>query len=253
MRGSGRHRQSVADSSFDAWTRFYQQDANAPNAIVSYYAKGALVALALDLLLRRDAGVRLDDIMRHLWAEHGRPGVGVPEDGVQRAAEAVSGLELGDFFARYVHGTEDPPLAVLLDTVGVALRSRPRSGRDDRGGTAAGDSVVPSWAGAVVADEQGRTRVRTVYADSPAEAAGLSPGDELVAVAGLRATATGLDEALRRYPAGEAIAVHAFRNDELITTTLRAAEPPRDTYYLEMVAEPTPEQEQRREEWLGHP
>ncbi|MGM0411986.1 MAG: M61 family metallopeptidase [Pseudomonadota bacterium] len=253
LRGSGRHRQSVADSSFDAWTRFYQQDANAPNAIVSYYAKGALVALALDLLLRRDAGVRLDDVMRRLWVEHGRPGIGVPEDGVQQAAEAVSGLDLGDFFVRYVHGTEDPPLAELLETVGVALRSRPRSGRDDRGGTAGGDSVVPAWTGAVVADEQGSTRVRTVHAGSPAEAAGLSPGDELVAVAGLRATAAGLDEVLRRYPAGEALSVHAFRHDELITTTLRATEPPRDTYYLDLVAEPAPEQEQRREEWLGHP
>ena len=253
LRGSGRHRQSVADSSFDAWTRFYQQDANAPNAIVSYYAKGALIALALDLLLRRDGGVRLDDVMGYLWREHGRPGIGVPEDGIQQAAEAVSGLDLGDFFARYVHGTEDPPLAELLDTVGVALHGRPRAGRDDRGGTAGSDSTVPAWIGAVVADEQGRTRVRTVHADSPAESAGLSPGDELVAVAGLRATAAGLDEILRRYPAGEALPVHALRGDELITTTLRAAEPPRDSFYLEMVAEPTAEQEQRREEWLGHP
>jgi predicted metalloprotease with PDZ domain len=253
LRGSGRHRQSVADSSFDAWTRFYQQDANAPNAIVSYYAKGALVALALDLLLRRDAGTRLDAVMRRLWTDYGRPGIGVPEDGVRAAAEAVSGLDLGDFFDRYVHGTEDPPLAELLATVGVRLGTRPRSGRDDRGGTPPGDSPAPAWTGAVVADDQGRARVRTVHAGSPAEAAGLSPGDELVAVAGLRATAAGLDEILRRYPAGEALAVHALRADELITTTLRPAEPPGDTFYLEFDSEAGTAEQQRREEWLGHP
>lgn len=253
MRGSGRHRQSVADSSFDAWTRFYQQDANAPNAIVSYYAKGALVALALDLLLRRDAGTRLDDVMRRLWADYGRPGIGVPEEGIRATAEAVSGLDLGDFFARYVHGTEDPPLAELLATTGVALRTRPRGGRDDRGGTPPGDSPAPAWTGAVIADEQGRARVRTIHAGSPAEVAGLSPGDELVAVAGLRATAAGLDEILRRYPAGEALPVHALRGDELITTTLRPAEPPGDTYYLEFQPEAGEAEKQRREEWLGHP
>ena len=253
MRGSGRHRQSVADSSFDAWTRFYQQDANAPNAIVSYYAKGALVALALDLLLRRDAGTRLDEVMRRLWSEYGRPGIGVPEGGIRATAEAVSGLDLGDFFQRYVHGTEDPPLAELLATTGVALRTRPRGGRDDRGGTPPGDSPAPAWTGAVIADEQGRARVRTVHAGSPAEVAGLSPGDELVAVAGLRATAAGLDEILRRYPAGEALPVHALRGDELITTTLRPAEPPGDTYYLEFQPEAGEAEKQRREEWLGHP
>ncbi|MFP4130608.1 MAG: M61 family metallopeptidase [Thiohalospira sp.] len=253
MRGSGRHRQSVADSSFDAWTRFYQQDANAPNAIVSYYAKGALVALALDLLLRRDAGVRLDDIMRHLWAKHGRPGIGVPEDGVREAAESVSGLDLEAFFNRYVHGTEDPPLAELLASVGVALHARARAGQDDRGGTAPGNAPPPAWIGAVVTDEQGRARVRTVHAGDPAEAAGLAPGDELVAVAGLRATAAGLDELLRRYPAGEALPVHALREDELITTTLRPAEAPRDTYYLAFEPEAGAAEKQRREEWLGHP
>ncbi|MFW6350341.1 MAG: peptidase M61, partial [Thiohalospira sp.] len=76
---------------------------------------------------------------------------------------------------------------------------------------------------------------------------------ELVAVAGLRAMAAGLDELLRRYPAGEALPVHALREDELITTTLRPAEAPRDTYYLAFEPEAGAAEKQRREEWLGHP
>lgn len=73
-RAPGRHKQSVAESSFDAWTRYYKQDENSPNALVSYYTKGSLVALGLDLLIRRDSGGvhSLDDVMRLLWRRYGR-------------------------------------------------------------------------------------------------------------------------------------------------------------------------------------
>ncbi|HID48486.1 MAG TPA: M61 family peptidase, partial [Chromatiales bacterium] len=79
LRNPGRFRQSVADSSFDAWTRFYQQDESAPNTIVSYYAKGSLLALSLDLTLRQATHQRhsLDDLMRRLWQDYGRPGRGL--------------------------------------------------------------------------------------------------------------------------------------------------------------------------------
>ena len=81
LRGSGRHQQSVADSSFDAWTKFYRQDENASNAIVSYYTKGALIALALDLMIREASnGQRsLDDLMRQLWQRYGRTPTASPK------------------------------------------------------------------------------------------------------------------------------------------------------------------------------
>ncbi len=83
LRGPGRLNQSLAESSFDAWSKFYRPDENTPNAVVSYYAKGALVALALDLTLRagtagkRGGHVSLDDVMRALWQRYGQTGVGV--------------------------------------------------------------------------------------------------------------------------------------------------------------------------------
>jgi predicted metalloprotease with PDZ domain len=72
--------QSIAESSFDAWTKYYRQDENAPNAIVSYYLKGGLVALLLDLKLRAENKGTLDDVMRYLWRKFGKTGQGVPED-----------------------------------------------------------------------------------------------------------------------------------------------------------------------------
>ena len=94
MRRPGRHVQSVTDSSFDAWTKFYQQDEDAPNAIVSYYSKGCMVAFVLDLTLRLDGGTSLDAVMRRLYERYGETGNGVPEDGVQAAIAKLTDLDL---------------------------------------------------------------------------------------------------------------------------------------------------------------
>ncbi|MBL8485102.1 MAG: M61 family metallopeptidase, partial [Rhodocyclaceae bacterium] len=123
-RGPGRTLQSVADSSFDAWIKYYRQDENAPNAIVSYYQQGALVALALDLELRSGRSARhvsLDDFMRLLWARYGDGGEGVPETGVADLLRELSGRDWKGFFARHVDGTEPLPLVELFATAGLAL------------------------------------------------------------------------------------------------------------------------------------
>ena len=146
LRSPGRLAQSVAESSFDAWIKFYRQDENAPNAIVSYYAKGSLVALALDLTLRTSSGASLDDLMRALWVRHGHPGIGVPEDGIEKLASELAGHDLGDFFTRYVFGTDDPPLARLLADFGVSLQLRAATGPKDRGGKAALDDTAAQHA-----------------------------------------------------------------------------------------------------------
>ena len=132
-KGSALHKQSLADSSFTAWTKFYRQDENAPNAVISYYAKGALAALALDLYIRRETGNQksLDDVMKALWTEFGSKGIGVPEDGVERLSERITGLDLSEWFDAVVRGVGTLPLEELLSTVGVDLRARePKSHAD---------------------------------------------------------------------------------------------------------------------------
>jgi predicted metalloprotease with PDZ domain len=97
LRGSGRTKQSVADSSFDAWSKYYRQDENAPNAIISYYTKGSLIGLALDLTIRAKTGgaKSLDDVMRALWERYGRD------------FYEISGGRFKPFFDKYIRGTED--------------------------------------------------------------------------------------------------------------------------------------------------
>ena len=254
LRGSGRFLQSVEESSFDAWTRFYKQDANSPNAIVSYYAKGSLIALALDMTLRKESGGRfsLDDVMREAWAQFGETGIGMPERGLETIARSVTGLELADFFERYVRGTGEIPLQGLLRTVGVHLHERPASDSKDMGGKAASeDAVPPPWLGATLARDGTESRFRVVHAESPAEKAGIAPGDEAVALDGLRLTAENLDARLRDYHAGDTVKFTVFRDHRLLNLKVRLVKPRDDTYYLTVDDEADVDAERERLSWLS--
>jgi len=249
LRAPGRHVQSVADASFDAWIKFYRQDENSPNALVSYYAKGALVALALDLQLRVDGRTTLDDVMRVLWQRYGAVGIGVPEDGIANLASELAGRNLSDFFARYVHGTEDPPLASLLAAHGITLGLRAASGNSDRGGKPAAAPVgARNWLGVKVG---GELRLQHVYSGGPAERAGLAPGDTLVALGGIKASADALNMLAERGVADSRVAIHAFRRDELMTFDVELATAPLDTAFLTLAADAPPDVAARRASWLG--
>jgi predicted metalloprotease with PDZ domain len=217
LRGNGRHKQSVAESSFDAWTRYYRQDENSPNAIVSYYAKGALVALGLDLLIReQSAGTRsLDDVMRLLWQRFGRDfyrgnAQGLGETAMPELVLEATGVDVRDFVARHVDGTEDVPLVDLLLAQGVFLFVKPAS-------------ELPAMG--VRAGRQGEDwRLATVYEGGAAHRAGMSAHDVLVAIDGLRVSGSaGLDPHMARHQIGDVVDVHAFRRDELRHFRVRLA------------------------------
>ena len=248
LRTPGRHRQSVADSSFDAWIKFYRQDENSPNAIVSYYAQGALVALALDLTLRAAGDHSLDDVMRALWQRHGRTGVGVAEDGLESIVRDVAGIDVTGFFARHVRGTDELPLASLLDAFGVALHVRAASGASDRGGQPAAGAMPTCWFGAKVGRD---LALQHVFSGSPAERAGLAARDVLVAIDGLRASVEAMDALVTHHGSGERIIVHAFRRDELIIAEVVLDEAPLDTCYLTLRDDAPADVLARRRAWLG--
>ena len=212
LRGSGRTKQSVADSSFDAWSKYYRQDENAPNAIVSYYGKGSLVALAFDLTIRaKTSGTKsLDDVMLALWQRFGRDfyptvGRGVTEKEVEALFDEISGMKLKSLFERYVRGTEDIPVAKLYAPFGVKLA-------DER------KSAKPSF-DAGLGRDGADCKLTQVHEGGAAHKAGLSAGDVVIALDGLRVSGApgGLDGMLARFKVGDTVAVHAFRRDELMT------------------------------------
>ena len=253
LRGSGRHHQSVADSSFDAWTKFYRQDENASNAIVSYYTKGSLIALALDLMIREtsDGQRSLDDLMRLLWQRYGQDPDGVPEGAIEQHAAELVGQPLDDFFANTLYGCEDPPLRDLLQRIGIDLELRPGTGQQDRGGKPAPDATpaAPSL-GLRLAATGSDAKVAAVFDDGPAQRAGIAASDILIALDGLRITRGNLEKQLKRYPTGATLAVHAFRRDELMAFQLQLQAAPTDTCYLRQQDVPDAATVQRRNRWL---
>ncbi|HEY1090788.1 MAG TPA: peptidase M61, partial [Burkholderiaceae bacterium] len=158
----GRHVQSLAASSYEAWTKYYLPDENTPNAVVSYYAKGALVGLALDLSLRA-AGSGLDALMQALWRRSS--GGPIDEALIFSAVTELGGAALTEQLRAWVHGTEDLPLAELLAQQGVSWKADKLPLAQRLGLRMQGDTL----------------KIRTVLSGSPAAAAGLSAGDELLA------------------------------------------------------------------------
>ena len=253
QRGAGRARQSVAESSFDAWIKFYKPDANAGNAVVSYYAKGALIALCLDLKLRleTDGRVSLDDVMRACWKAYGQTGTGMPEDGFERLCDQVSGLDLGDFFDATVRGTGELPLEALLRSHGVELHTRVRAGAKDRGGVEGDASTaLRVFTGAALVNKSGASVFKSIDTCSPAELAGLAPGDRAVALDGLRLSAANVDERLKAYRAGDSLTLTVFRDDELLNLDLELRAAPKDTCYLTVDDDVSDEVVARRAAWL---
>ena len=253
VRMGGRLRQSVEESSFDAWTKFYKQDANSPNFIISYYTKGSLIACALDLTIRRVTNGKhcLDDVMRECWRRFGDGKTGMPERGLESIAQEVSGADLEDFFERYVRGTADIPMDNLLLDCGIRLCMRPAQNSRDVGGKPLSDGDPSDlWMGASLVKRGNRSVFNRVVAGSPAERAGLAPGDEAVAINDLKLSAANIDRCLREYHTGDEISLLVFRRDELMNLSVVLAEMPEDTCYLVIDPEASESAEKNRSAWL---
>jgi predicted metalloprotease with PDZ domain len=249
QRTPGRHVQSLAESSFEAWIKYYQPDENSPNQTISYYVKGALAALCLDLRLRRDSLVSFDDVMRALWTRYGALGEPVPEGGFERIASELSGLDLRSFFDMLLRSTQDLPLTELLADFGVQAVLRPTTGAGDEGGRA--DTKTPPPVTLGLALRPGDTAVAHVYADSAAAKAGLAGGDQLIAVDNLRVSAGNWTRFLETLTPGREVTVHFFRGDELLTAALTPAVAPADTWTFTLMDVGNNDVLARRHAWLG--
>jgi predicted metalloprotease with PDZ domain len=245
LQRTSRLKQSIADSSFDAWIKYYRQDENAPNSVVSYYQKGSLVGLALDLTLRAETKGRisLDDVMRALWKrarDGGADYTGVEEDEFVEVAEQVSGLALARRLQEWTEGTRDPDFAALLATVGIRFAARP-----------AVDAPHFALLGAKTTPSGTDCRLAHVFDGSPAQRAGLSANDVLVALGGLRVTPSNLDSLLTRYAAGDVVECLAFRRDELMRFEVKLATRPPLKYTLTADEKPPKAALRLKAAWLG--
>jgi predicted metalloprotease with PDZ domain len=171
LQAPGRQVQSVAQASFDAWVKYYRQDENTPNATISYYTKGALVALCIDLTMRSEGTANLDQVMRGLWVRcKGGP---LSEADLLAELEFQTGRSWKKEIKAWVHSTQELPLKTLLSSHGVVVHEDPPQ--------------MAQRLGLRVAETQGVVQVKAVLRGGAAEKAGMAAGDEWWAVASPKA------------------------------------------------------------------
>ncbi|SEA19301.1 M61 family metallopeptidase [Alkalimonas amylolytica] len=224
--------QSLEDSSFDAWTKFYKQDENAVNAIASYYAKGALVALALDAALTAH-GRSLPQLMQQLWQDYLTSGT--PNGAIASVLKSWQLPELASQLTNWVQQPKPIPLADHLPALGLALNWRAPLKPDDLSGPAASNGNA--WLGAQYLSTEQGIKLTAVYDQGPAHQAGLMVGDELLAVEGFRLNSNSVTELLLRLPKQKALSLHLFRRDRLLERTLELTAPPATVAQLTIVDE----------------
>jgi len=209
LRGPGRHKQSLTDSSFDAWTKYYQADENTPNAVVSYYSKGALFALGLDLQIRTFSKNKksLDDLMRLIWQRHGVTLDGIAEDGLDSLVDELLGVGFlktwTDMKARYIFGTEDIPIQKWITSKLIAVKQKTHSKLEK----------IKLQLGMRHSDTNGWLKVTHVLDGGAGQLAGLAPGDLLASINGQRVTNTRLDKILAGLTETQNIHFCFYRDD----------------------------------------
>jgi predicted metalloprotease with PDZ domain len=237
----GRNHAPLGELSFDAWTKAYKPSPSHGNTQVSYYEKGYLLGVCLDLELRlrasqHDRQGSLAGLFRRLMVSHGQTGKGLTQADIIAAASAEAGEPMDAFFARHVDGRDELPLPELLARVGVQVVS---------------EATSRAYSGLVLAPDR---IVRNIEPGSPAEIAGLMLGDEVIAVAGRRMR-TG-DEAQARLAerkAGEKLEVAVFRGGRLELRPLTLVSDPHRIHRFELAAAATllPATLAARQAWLA--
>jgi predicted metalloprotease with PDZ domain len=247
----GRKVQNLAEASLAAWIKHYRPDENSPNSAISYYLKGEIVAVLLDLEIRRATSNKksLDDVMRLLWSRYG-DGRGAPEDGVERAAQEVAGADLSQFFERSIRSTEELDYSPF-GHVGLEAKFRVRESTNDKGGTPprikATDVRAKGWLGVQF---KSPSTLAAVLKDSPAMEAGLYAEDEVIALDGFRVDGATLVARCEEKLPGEPVKITVFRRDQLLEVPLTLGSKPADAVYFSRVENPTEAQKLAYRDWL---
>lgn len=241
----GRKIQSVEEASFDSWIKYYRQDENSVNSQISYYDKGAILGLLLDLEIRKRAkGVKsLDDVLRYLYTEFFKKDRNYAPQDFQKACELMAGSSLDEFFSRFVRGTDELDYNSAFEAAGLQLETT--------AGEESDKPVANVSFGAEVVQDGERLMVRRVYAGSPAYDQGLNTGDQIVALDNMRVTRDFFNARMTEKRPGDLINLTIFRFDDLSTLLIRLGERSEVNYRIAPLANQTEAQKQIYKGWLA--
>jgi predicted metalloprotease with PDZ domain len=236
----GRLQMSAEDASFNSWIKEYRPDENSVNSQISYYDKGELLGLLLDLNIRRrtNNAKSLDDVMRYLYHEFYEKNRNYSPADFQKACELMAGSSLDDFFARYVRGVEELPYNEFLSVAGLRLDT--------------GEGTSPkAFFGADLEDSGEFINVKSVRAGSPAYEQGLNAKDRIIALDGARVTKDLFDTLIAGKKPGDAIQITLFRDDNLRTLEIKLGGRVDVPYRLVQLPNPTDQQKRIYQSWLA--
>jgi predicted metalloprotease with PDZ domain len=244
---------SVEEASFDSWIKFYRPDENAVNSQISYYDKGELLGLLLDLEIRRrtNGGKSLDDVMRYLFTEFFQKGRNYSPTDFQKACEFTAGGNLDDFFARYVRGRDDLSGVYnrILDGAGLQV---------EQAGVGIGltDDRPVRLKGFLGADLEDKPEgdfivVKDVRAGSPAYDQGLNAKDKIIALDGARVDKETFAALIAARPPGATVRITVFRSDDVRTFDIKLAARVDAPYRIVPLPNASDQQKRIYQEWLG--
>ena len=245
----GRLTQSLADSSFDAWIKYYRPDENANNSRISYYLKGALIGALLDVEIRAttDGKKSLDDVMRQLWQSHRE--TGYTNEDFSKIVMQITGVSYDDWLKESLETTEELDFSKMLDWYGLEWKTR----EPDKDAPADKPVFGNVYAGMDLLPVQGKAMVDKVTRDSPASLAGLNAGDEFISFDGFRVTAETWSERLSSYRPNDVCKCLVARRGKIVELSIKLAGEPETSWKIARVAKPTQVQEKRWRSWLNLP
>jgi predicted metalloprotease with PDZ domain len=249
----GRKVMSAEEASFDAWIKFYRPDENTVNSQISYYDKGELLGLLLDLDIRRrtNNAKSLDDVMRYLFTEFFQKGRNYTPADFQKACELAAGANLDDFFGRYVRGKDElePVYNQMLAGAGLRLEQAGVGiglGEDDR--------IVPlkGYLGADLDDKSTGDfiLIKSVRAGSPAYEQGLNAKDQIIALDGARVNKETFEALIEAKRPGDTVRIMVFRFDDVRTFDIKLSGRVNAPYRIVPLATASEQQKRIYEAWL---
>lgn len=231
--------QTLEESSFDAWIKYYQPDENSINSTVSYYLKGSLVALLLDLAIIKNSmrSLSLADVMQVLWQQYGKTGLGLPENYFEHVTFEVTGEDYSNFFESSLRSTLPLEFADLLLNAGIEYRSKNLARIDNLG--------------IKIHQDPNKLIVRSVINDSVAQRSGLAANDHIIAINGFAVNSNTLETVISGYKVNDTLRVHIFRNEVLMELLMLNPEVKQAVCELVFIENMNENQQLTLQRWLG--
>lgn len=210
LKNPGRFKQSLSDSSFDAWIKYYKPDENSINSSVSYYTKGALVALGFDAEIRQNSEKSLDDVMRFIWRTYGKNfynnsvKIGILEDQINNIITTVTGIDFKDFIKKYIDGVVEIPIEKWLAVFNIDLKWLSKS------------NISIEALGIILNQINGEVIVYSVLEGSIGMKYGISCGDILLAINYYRIKSIDdINNLLLQYEENNVLKIHLFHLNKI--------------------------------------